>query len=59
MRADVQAAGALIVASIVVVGAVGLGLGALFGLAAPLGLGGVLGGAVVGVLLVHARFRRI
>ena len=35
------------------------GLGGLVGLAVPLGLAGFFVGVVVGVLLVHARYRRI
>jgi hypothetical protein len=57
--AEAATAGALLVAAIVVCAAVGYGLGALVGLAAPLGLAGLLAGVVVGVALVHARFRRI
>jgi hypothetical protein len=41
------------------VGAAGFGLGSLMGLAVPLGLLGLFAGLIVGLVLVHARFRRI
>jgi hypothetical protein len=49
----------LLIAAIVACALAGAGLGALVGLAVPLGLIGVFAGAVVGVALVHARCRRI
>jgi hypothetical protein len=58
-RADAAAAGALLIAAIVGCAAAGYGLGSLAGLAVPLGLAGVFVGLVVGVALVHARFRRL
>jgi hypothetical protein len=48
-----------LVGAIVLVSAVGFGLGSLIGLAVPLGLVGFFAGVVVGVALVHARFRRL
>jgi hypothetical protein len=57
--ADAATAGALLVAAMVVCAAAGFGLGALVGLAVPVGLAGLLAGVAVGVALVHARFRRI
>jgi hypothetical protein len=39
--------------------AAGYGLGSLVGLAVPLGLLGLFAGVIVGLALVHARFRRI
>lgn len=39
--------------------AAGYGLGSLVDLAVPLGLLGLFAGVVVGLALVHARFRRI
>jgi hypothetical protein len=47
----------LIVASIVLCGGAGLGLGSLVGASALLAIAGVFVGLVVGLGLVHARFR--
>ena len=58
-RADAATAGLGVVASIVVFAAAGYGLGSLVGLAVPVGLLGLFAGAIVGLALVHARFRRI
>ena len=52
-------AGALLLGAMIACAAVGFGLGALVGLAAPLGLAGLFAGFVVGIWLVHARFKRI
>ena len=43
----------------VVFAGLGYGLGSLVDLAVPLGLLGLFAGVVVGLALVHARFRRI
>jgi hypothetical protein len=43
----------------VALAAAGYGLGSLVGLAVPLGLLGLFAGVIVGLALVHARFRRI
>jgi hypothetical protein len=40
-------------------GAAGFGIGSLAGLAVPVGLVGLFAGLIVGLALVHARFRRI
>jgi hypothetical protein len=53
------AAGSLIVATIVVCAGLGFGLGALIGLAVPLGIAGLFAGVVGGVALVITRFRDI
>ena len=58
-RADAATAGMLLVAAIVTCAGIGFGVGALIDLAVPLGLVGLFAGVVVGVILVHARFRRI
>lgn len=58
-RADAAAAGALLIGAMVFVAAAGFGLGELVGLAVPLGLAGLFAGVVVGVALVHARYRRL
>jgi hypothetical protein len=49
----------MLLATIVSCAALGFGIGALIGAAAPLGLAGVFVGLVGGVALVYARFRRI
>jgi hypothetical protein len=48
-----------VIGSMVLCGAVGLGLGSLVGLSAPLGLVGLFAGLGVGLALVYARFRAI
>jgi hypothetical protein len=58
-RADAAAAGFLLIAALVGCAAAGYGLGSLVDLAVPLGLAGLFVGLVVGVVLVHARFRRL
>jgi hypothetical protein len=40
-------------------GAAGFGIGSVVGLAVPVGLVGLFAGLIVGLALVHARFRRI
>lgn len=55
MRA--ASAGGMLVATIVLCGAIGYGLGALVGAPVPLLLVGLFAGPIVGVLLVRARFR--
>ena len=56
---DAATAGMSLVGTMVGCGAVGLGLGSLVGLAVPLGLLGLFVGIVGGMVLVHARFKRI
>jgi hypothetical protein len=58
-RADAAVAGMLLIAAILGCAAAGFGLGSLVGLAVPLGIAGLFLGVVVGVALVHARFRRL
>jgi hypothetical protein len=57
--ADAAAAGAMLVAAMLLCGAAGYGLGSLFGIAVPIGLVGLFAGLVVGFALVYARFRRL
>jgi hypothetical protein len=57
--ADAAAAGATVIASLVLFAVAGYGIGSLVGLAVPLGLAGLFAGLVVGMALVYARFRRI
>jgi hypothetical protein len=53
------AAGSLLVAAILLCGAVGAGIGALFGAALPLGIVGVFAGFAAGFALVYNRFKDI
>lgn len=55
MRA--ASAGSLLVATIILCGAIGYGLGSLIGAAVPLLLVGLFVGPIAGVLFVRARFR--
>jgi len=57
--ADATAAGAMLIAAMLICGAAGYGLGSVVGLAVPLGLAGLFVGLVVGFALVYARFRRL
>jgi hypothetical protein len=57
-RAEAATAGLTVVGAMVVLAAVGYGLGSLVGLAVPLGLGGLFAGVVAGLALVYARHRR-
>ena len=56
-RPSPQGAGLTLVAVILLGGGMGLGLGALVGLAAPLGIVGVFIGFAAGLFLVYTRFR--
>jgi hypothetical protein len=47
----------MLLSTILLCGAAGLGLGALVGLPVPLGLAGFFIGAVAGCALVYARFK--
>jgi len=58
-RADAAKAGGLLLGTMIGCAAAGFGLGSLLGLAAPIGLAGLFAGFVVGLALVHARYRRI
>ena len=58
-RMDAATAGMSLVGAMVGCGAVGYGLGSLVGLAVPLGLAGLFVGIVGGMVLVHARFKRV
>ncbi len=58
-RTDPAAAGALLVASVLLCGGLGLGLGELAGVPVPIGVVGLFVGLVVGFLLVRSRFRDI
>jgi len=50
-------AGSLIVATIILCTGIGFGLGALVGVAVPLGIAGLFAGVVAGLALVITRFR--
>ena len=56
---DAATAGMSLVGAMVGCGAAGFGLGSLVGLAVPLGLAGLFCGIVGGMVLVHARFKRL
>ena len=58
-RMAAATAGMALVGAMVGCAAVGFGLGSLVGLAVPLGLAGLFVGIVGGMVLVHARFKRI
>jgi hypothetical protein len=58
-RVDAATAGMSLVGAMIGCATVGFGLGSLIGLAVPLGLGGLFVGIVGGLVLVHARFKRI
>ncbi len=55
MRA--AAAGGTLVATILLCGGVGLGIGALVGAPVALGLLGLFVGPIAGIAIVHSRFR--
>lgn len=55
MRA--AAAGSMLVATIILCGLIGFGIGTLVGAPVPLLLAGLFVGPVLGVLLVRSRFR--
>lgn len=52
-------AGTLLVASIVLCAGVGVGIGAVIGAPALLGIAGVFVGLAVGFMLVYGRFREL
>jgi hypothetical protein len=56
---DTAAAGAMVIASLILCAVAGYGVGTLVDLAVPFGLAGLFAGFVLGLVLVHARFRRV
>ena len=58
-RTDAATAGMSLVGAMVGCGAVGYLIGSLFGAEVILGLAGLFVGIVGGMILVHARFRRL
>jgi len=58
-RPSPAGAGLTLVATMLLCGAVGLGAGALFDLAVPLGIAGLFIGIAAGFALVYSRFRDI
>jgi hypothetical protein len=56
---DAAAAGAYLIASMLLCGGIGFGIGSLISLAAPLGIAGLFAGFAGGMALVYARFRRL
>ncbi|HEX6115575.1 MAG TPA: hypothetical protein VFY99_00650 [Solirubrobacterales bacterium] len=57
MSGDGSAAGFLLIGSMVLLGAVGYGIGSFVDLAVPAGVAGLFIGVFVGLGLVYARFR--
>jgi hypothetical protein len=57
--ADAAAAGAYLLASMVLAGALGFGVGSLVGLEVSLGIAGLFAGFAGGMALVYARYRRL
>ena len=58
-RGDAATAGGYLIGVMLTGAAAGFGLGSLVGLAVTLGLVGLFAGLIAGLVLVHARFRRI
>jgi hypothetical protein len=56
---DAASAGLMIVVSLVLVAALGYGVGSLFGAAVPIGLVGCFAGIFLGLWLVYTRFKDI
>jgi hypothetical protein len=56
---DAAGAGFLLIATILACAAVGLGIGALIGLPAALGIAGGFVGVGVGFWIVHGRFKHL
>jgi hypothetical protein len=56
---DAASAGLMIIVSLVLVAAVGYGIGSLFGAAVPIGLAGAFAGLTLGLWLVYTRFKNI
>ena len=56
MSADAAAAGLPLTGSMLLLGAVGYGIGSFADLAVPAGMAGLFVGALVGLGLVYARF---
>jgi hypothetical protein len=56
---DAASAGLMIVVSLVLIAAIGYGLGSLFGAAVPLAFAGGFAGLFLGLWLVYTRFKDI
>jgi hypothetical protein len=59
MSGDAAAAGLYLIGSMLLLGAVGFGIGSFADLAVPAGVAGLFIGVFVGLGLVYARFRSI
>lgn len=57
--ADAASAGLMIVVSLVLVAALGYGIGSLFGAAVPLAFVGGFAGLFLGLWLVYTRFKNV
>jgi len=58
-RSDPASAGIMLLATLVSCAAIGFGIGALVGLAVPLGLVGLFVGLIAGFALVYTRFKNV
>jgi hypothetical protein len=58
-RSDPASAGVMLLVTIALCAGAGFGIGALVGLAVPLGLGGVFAGLIAGFALVYTRFKNV
>ena len=56
---DAASAGLMIVVSLVMVAALGYGIGSLFGAAVPLAFAGGFAGLFLGLWLVYTRFKNV
>jgi hypothetical protein len=56
---DAASAGFMILTSLVIVAAIGYGLGSAFGAAVPLAFAGGFAGLLLGLWLVYTRFKHI
>lgn len=59
MRGDAAAAGFMLITSMLLLAAVGYGIGSFVDLAVPAGVAGLFIGVFVGLGLVYARFRTL
>jgi hypothetical protein len=58
-RSDPASAGIMLLVTIVLCAGAGFGIGALVGLAVPLGLVGLFAGLIAGFALVYTRFKNV
>jgi hypothetical protein len=58
-RSDPASAGIMLLVTLVLCAGAGFGIGALVGLAVPLGLVGLFAGLIAGFALVYTRFKNV